>query len=354
MTTSTVPTVDAELLAQVRELAAARADAVDRAELDVRPGLRDLGARGLLGLGAPDRRDGGLLPALHVVEAVARGCLSTAFALWAQRMAIEYLSRARDPDFAAPLLTGLRTGEIIGSSAMAPALKELSGLGTVPVRATPAPGGYRLTGVIPWASNLFPGAVVVLPARVDAPGREHDRLIAAVRVGTPGFTVNEPPHLLALNGTASSSARLADVHVPYAAVVADDLAAFCGALRPTFLLVQTAFCAGLAAESLDQAEQALTGANTTLAGDVHAARAALGSVRERMTRFAAGDPDRAEVTRLRLDAANAALTATRLEATLAGGAGYAARSPASRRLREAAFLPVQSPTEGHLRWDLSR
>ena len=37
-----------------------------------------------------------------------------------------------------------------------------------------------------------------------------------------------------------------------------------------------------------------------------------------------------------------------------GGAGYVAKSPTARRLREASFLPVQSPTEGHLRYELSK
>ena len=31
-----------------------------------------------------------------------------------------------------------------------------------------------------------------------------------------------------------------------------------------------------------------------------------------------------------------------------------AESPMARRLREATFLPVQSPTEGHLRYELSK
>jgi hypothetical protein len=48
------------------------------------------------------------------------------------------------------------------------------------------------------------------------------------------------------------------------------------------------------------------------------------------------------------------LAATRLESTVVGGAGYAVGSPANRRFREAAFLPVQSPSEGQLRWELTQ
>ena len=61
----------------------------------------------------------------------------------------------------------------------------------------------------------------------------------------------------------------------------------------------------------------------------------------------------ADILRLRLDVVDLAVAATRLEATLTGGRGYASASPTARRLREAAFLPIQSPSEGHLRWELS-
>ena len=43
-----------------------------------------------------------------------------------------------------------------------------------------------------------------------------------------------------------------------------------------------------------------------------------------------------------------------LSCRLLEAAGYVASSPTARRLREASFLPVQSPTEGHLRFELSK
>ena len=59
-----------------------------------------------------------------------------------------------------------------------------------------------------------------------------------------------------------------------------------------------------------------------------------------------------ELFSLRLDAALLTGRATRIEGKVVGGRGYAMSSPTARRAREAAFLPVQSPTEGHLRWVL--
>ena len=46
--------------------------------------------------------------------------------------------------------------------------------------------------------------------------------------------------------------------------------------------------------------------------------------------------------------------ATHFELQVVGGAGYVTESPTARRLREASFLPVQSPIEGHLRYELAR
>ena len=89
--------------------------------------------------------------------------------------------------------------------------------------------------------------------------------------------------------------------------------------------------------------------HATLAGD-HA------SVRTRLYEFA-GHVEEApigELIRLRLDASHVAVASTRREATLRGGAGYAIGHPTNRRFCETAFLPIQSPSEGQLRWELAQ
>lgn len=57
---------------------------------------------------------------------------------------------------------------------------------------------------------------------------------------------------------------------------------------------------------------------------------------------------------LRLAVAEITTAATVQEVRVSGGAGYAQSSPASRRFREAAFIPVQSPSETQLKWELGR
>jgi len=339
-------------LAELTAWVGGRAAAVDRDEADVREALARLGERDLLGIGAPADGDGRFAEFAELVAALAGECLSTAFSLWGHHMVIEYLARA-DTGFAAGLLPGLRAGRPVGSSAMAPALRDLAGLEPLPVIATPAPGGFLLDGPIRWASNLYEDAVIVLPARTE----DGDRLIVTVRAGTPGLTIAPAPRLLALNATASSSARLDGVFVPDEAVVTRDFASFVQSVRPFFLLTQTAFCLGLAAASLRFAGEAEGTAAAALAPGIGETGDRYGRARDRFTALIRPGADRgsaAELLRLRLEAAEVAQAATRLELAVRGGAGFAMSSPTCRRFREAAFLPVQAPTEGQLRWEIQR
>jgi alkylation response protein AidB-like acyl-CoA dehydrogenase len=192
--------------------------------------------------------------------------------------------------------------------------------------------------------------VIVLPVRL----ADDARAVVLVRLDDPGVDLAPAPTLLALNATGSSSVRLRDVDVRAEAVLTTDLPGFVAAFRPMFLLSQTAFCTGLASRSLSEAEPRVRGTNTELAADLADYRQALERVRVRLHLLAQDTRRHAirEFIRLRLDGARLAVAAARLEATVTGGAGYVASSGTSRRMREAAFLPIQAPTEGQLRWEL--
>ncbi len=333
---------------------AARAAATDACEHDVRTGLAELGAAGVLDLGAPANRDGALVDMAGLIAAVARGCMSTAFSTWAHRMAIEYLASHPTTWSDAGVLDALRAGARPGATAMAPAFKDLLGLEPLGVTAAPDGDDLVLDGSVPWASNLFDEAVVVLPARTAAGGR----VVVAVEVAQPGFTVVELPPLLALDSTRSGAIRLEGVRVAPDRVLSDDLAGFVERIRPTFLLLQTAFALGLAAECVAQAERKLRNLTTVFRPDVETAAQRLAALDGDLHRYARAvaapdQPGVRQLLQLRLDAAVLAQDAAALEAKVAGGAGYVAAGATARRLREAAFLPVQSPTEGQLRWELA-
>lgn len=324
-----------------------RASLLDRGLTDTREDVQMLGSLGLIGLGLDDQPLGEIAA---VIEDVAAESLSAGFSIWAHRMALEFVNRSPNA-VREKFGPGLRDGSTIGATAMSAGLKHAAGLGEVPTVATTIPGGIEISGPIRWASNLFDGAIIVVPVR-DLDGSTY---VVAIESNAPGIHINAAPELLALNSTASSSLAFDRAFVPAEQIISTDLIGFVQRIKPAFLLLQTAFCSGIARTSLTETKKHLDGLNSGFS-EVHTQLADdLESSRERLYRFAQAIDEVTidKVIELRLDASVLATTATRLEATVRGGAGYAVKSATSRRFREAAFLPIQSPSEGQLRWELA-
>ncbi|WP_280434739.1 acyl-CoA dehydrogenase family protein [Nocardia carnea] len=324
-----------------------RAADLDEGRTDIRADIGEIGGQGLLsaGLGDSDIRE-----ITEVVEQVAAESLAAGFSLWAQRMTLEYLWRA--PESVRDRYLGeLSSGRRIGVTAMAAALKHLAGLGELPLRAEGAEGD-RVRGPIAWASNVFRDSVIVFPFRgSDGRGR-----VGVVDADTEGVRIRPAPELLALGATASTALTFEQVEVRPDQLVTADLPGFCGAIRPVFLLLQSAFCTGIAGTAIQESGHRLDGLGAQFRDEYRVLADRYATTRQALYDHAAdahATPP-AELLRLRLAAARLAVEATRLESTLCGGAGYALRCGTNRRFREAAFLPVQSPSEGQLRWELSQ
>lgn len=346
----------------------AEAEAVDRGDAETLEQLVAFGEAGLTTLGSvsdtegrPGQQSGqgGLPDLVGAVEALARRSLSSAFALWGHRMAIEYLLAADTP-YAHRVLPGLRAGAVPGVSGMASAFRRFVGAGEVDLTARADGEDLLIDGTLPWATNLYPGALVV-SAAVDAQG---DPLLLAFTLDQQGVEVGAPLDLLALRGTRSTSVRLNAVRVPGEQVLSRDFTGLLRAVRPTFAALQSALCLGLAAESLAQTEVSLGKAAegsflTTFAPDLAEAQHELGRVRGQLDAVAATvgtgtPPTPAQVLQTRHAAGLLAVQAAGLELRTAGGRAFVHGSAANRRFRESAFLPVQSPSEGQLRWELAR
>jgi alkylation response protein AidB-like acyl-CoA dehydrogenase len=117
-------------------------------------------------------------------------------------------------------------------------------------------------------------------------------------------------------------------------------------------------CLGLARASVDQAQLGLSGVNAVFGDEIGKAGADLARSESTLTDVAravgsASPPTKKDLLSLRLSAAELAVTCTALEIRTVGGKGYASNTPANRRFREATFIPVQSPSEAQLRWELA-
>ncbi|UVI36722.1 acyl-CoA dehydrogenase family protein [Brevibacterium spongiae] len=372
--------VPAELLETIAEAA----PALDRGDRQVSEFLPELGRAGLLDLGVAGRdgqgANGTLADQAAVIETIARHSLSLAFSVWGQRMAIDYLATTGG-DFADRHLESLRRGETIGVSGMAPAFKASAGAGELGLEVgTDASGTdagntgaggtdtgrLALRGKLAWASNLYPGAVIVSAAygspseTIGSADRQSGpKSIVAFSVSEDGVTVGPELDLLALKGTASTSVSVDISDLDHGQVIGEDFTGLLARWRPVAAVLQSSFCLGLAAAAHTGAEAGLRGINEVFTDDVEEEGQALNEAKSRLgeviERISSGNrPEPSEVLSLRLESGRVATAASGLEIRTAGGRGYAVGSHANRRFREATFIPVQSPSEGQLRWELDR
>ncbi len=315
-------------------------------ETSTLPALEQLATLKLLGLGVGG--GDGLGTQVAVISALAQQSLSVAFSVWAHRMVIEYVSESGANR---GLVLALEDADVVGSTAMAPALRASLGLDRVGLTATKDGHGYRVAGVIPWASNLHVRRTVVVAA-AERPDESHVVIVFAVS-GDKVYPASTP-RLLALQATASGRLVVDDVKVGPTQVLSDDLDGFLTGVRPIFMLLQAAFAIGLGESALAALDGSFVGADAVLNEDRDRLLAQHDRLISHTLEAANGSSVTArDVIAYRLEASEFAQAAVAAEAKRAGGRGYVATSGTARRIREAAFLPIQSPTESQLRWELS-
>lgn len=337
----------------------ARAVAVDSGQIQAAEGVRRAAQEGWLRFGIPAELGGQgreLEPMVETIALVARSCFASAFSLWSQRMLAAYLAVSENPFLRHEILPAVLRGERFGATGLANAMRHAVGLEPLSLRAQSLDQDFVLSGRLPWASNLVPGNFIVAVAAADEQGRG---ILLAVPADTPGLVREADFSLVALEATSTTALQFNAARVPDRWLISDAFLAFMATVRPTFLLLQCGFCWGLAEAALLAADGGRDGlARTILAAELQAARENLvrltGEIRRlcRMKRWT-GEA-LSDLLRVRLDMVTLAVQATWLELTSIGGAAYRKTGSTARRLREAAFLPIQAPTVPQLRWELAR
>jgi len=330
---------------------AANDEAINLTEL-----LKELVAQGLAGYGLEHSAEP-IWQQAQQITSIAKQSLAVGFVLWSHRMTSEYVQRWGSPELKASHLAKLLAGDKIGSTALATALSDNAGKQELTVTYRETKDGFEVNGFIPWASNLRDGTLVVFGAR-DL--ESDDRSLFAVEIGHEGVAVKPAGELIGLNGTSSGSIRFENAQLPLSNRLTSDCRGFFRAMRPRFLLLQAAFCLGLATAALESAQ----GVESESFGQLIAIEAKeLESLTKKLELLATELETYSEsgpavgslpFVEIRLELALIAQRLAKLELNVVGGRGYFQSHPTSRRLRESAFLSVQAPTEEALRWELQR
>ncbi len=298
--------------------------------------------------------------AIADMASVAALCMSTAFCIWCQDACGWYLENTDNLALRARLQPGLADGTLLGGTGLSNPIKALSGIEGFALRAKRTEGGYIVTGVLPWVSNLGEGHWFGTIFE-DADDPAH-RMMAMVQCGQPGVEIRQNVKYTTLEGTGTYSVRFRRAFISDDLLLADPLGDMVGRIRPGFVLLQTGMGLGVIRASIDamvQADVMQEPTNRFLPRRPPYFEAALEELRDDVMRLAATPRDGSadyvrQVLQTRLRTGELTLQATEAAMLHTGARAFIVGSPVQRRLREGYFVAMITPSSRHLTKELSR
>jgi alkylation response protein AidB-like acyl-CoA dehydrogenase len=325
------------------------------------PVLRDLGSAGAyahhtakFGSGP-----GGLVAAIDAMAEAGASCMSTAFCMWCQDALVWYLDRADNPAPRDKYLQAVASGRTLGGTGLSNPMKALAGFEPFALKGRRVAGGYRVTGRLPFVSNIEDGHPFASIFVVEGASEGH--VMAVFTAGTEGVMLARNAHFIALEGTATVSPLIRDAFVPDDDVLSDDAGRFVQRIRKGFVLLQAGMALGVARGAAHlmrhDGPAGRAAKHLPLGPDRIDARAA--ELTERIDTHIAAveEPDRAsflEVLRTRLNLTWLALEAAQAAVLQYGARGYLTGAEPARRLREAQFVAIVTPSVKHITTELAK
>ena len=190
------------------------ADGVDRG-IYPRDILKALGTAGAFAahLG-PGAAAGDYASAIRAMAEVSAVCGATGFMVWCQQVCGFYLQQSGSPALMHDLLPLHATGARLGGTGMSNPMKAYAGIEPLLLKARPVPGGYRVSGTLPWVSNLGPDHYSGTLAGVEGPdGSVVREIMFLLRCDAPGVELRNCPSFSAMEGTNTWAIRCTDVFI---------------------------------------------------------------------------------------------------------------------------------------------
>ncbi|WP_430231393.1 acyl-CoA dehydrogenase family protein [Paraburkholderia tropica] len=323
--------------------------------------LASLGAVGAFG--AHLSRGGGRIDvAIDAMRAISRRCGSTGFITWCHDVCGLYMEQSDNPALQGALLDDHMMGRSFGGTALSNPMKALAGIEKMSLRADPVPGGYRVTGALPWVSHIAPGHHFGAMAGVYRSDGTLSHEILFLARCTEDIVLRQCPEFSGMEGTSTWGVRFDGYLVGEDALIADPARPFIARIRGAFVLLQAGMALGVTQGSIDsmrEVEPSLGHVNRFLhdrPGELAAEYADLAAQVQRLARTPYdGSKDYfIDVLDARARGAELALRASQSALLHQGARGYLAGAAPQRRIREAHFVAIVTPAIKHLRWEMDR
>ncbi len=363
-TTTTAWADDACVLADVGRIARGPlAQLVNRIDhegyypLDIMAALGESGALGV----HLDSHGGRFGLSLAAMQEVSRTCGSTGFLTWCHDVCGLYMEQSGNPALLARL-NDHALGRTFGGTALSNPMKSLAGIENMLLRARKVPGGYKVSGSLPWVSHIAKGQYCGAIAAVERDDGSRSHEIMFLLDLDERAELKACPEFSAMEGTSTWRIQLNDYFVGEDSMIADPARPFIARIRAAFVLLQAGMATGIVQGSLDsirEVEPVLGHVNRFLHDRPDELQAEFDELGGRIMKLAQSPFDGSkdfllEVLDARTQGAELALRASQSSLMHQGARGYLKSAAPQRRIREAQFVAIVTPAIKHLRWEMAR
>jgi alkylation response protein AidB-like acyl-CoA dehydrogenase len=325
------------------------AEGLDTGEIEPSAVLPRLTGAGWAAIGVPAHLGGSggdIVDAIAAIAEVAQRSLAAAFVLWGHRTYIEYLLQSPNKPLVEELLPGLLTGNVAGATGLSNAMKSLTGLEPLQIAADQQDDTFILNGKMPWVTNLRPEGFHVAAA---VEHKDGSALVVTLAHHDTGLVRSPDLSLMGMRSTNTAAITLMDVRVSSHRIIHHDAQAWLPIVRPAFTGLQCGMSIGLARRSISEAHKACGAGRSILAEPLAGLNQRLDKAETKLfegVRSGIFKANAAPLFELRIALAEIVSTAVSLELQAVGGRAYLAEAGRdfARRWREAAFIPVITPS----------
>lgn len=182
----------------------------------------------------------GLMHAVNKMAEVSEYCLSTGFNMWCQSTLSWYTSRIDSKHFN-KLHNDVAEGRIVGGTGLSNPFKTLSGLAEIKLHGKKVQGGYLVSGVLPWVSNIDYDHYLAIVFE----NEEGSHSFALIKCTSDNVEITQPNRFIALDGTATVAIAFENAFVEEANVITHDFAKFVPNIRSGFVTLQCGMGLGI-------------------------------------------------------------------------------------------------------------
>lgn len=317
--------------------------------------IPQIAAQGLYKIGVPETlggSGGNLVDAIKAITELGNHSLAAAFVSWGHRTFIEHIILSQNPIPRETYLSDLLSGNLTAGTGLSNAMKFLSGIEELNVSISEQNGKRYLNGRLPWVTNLRSDRFVA--SFVAGFQDERKPMVIAIPSTAKGLTRAKELEFMALQGTNTTALVFDNVELKEEWILSDNAPEFLAQTRPAFLGLQFGLPFGLVETSLAEIEKSLS-FRPMLSAEWQEQVDALNDIKNRLFNGLNEDGyfvrNPKELFKVRIEIVDVVAKTILLELQASGGKGYlkSDTSGFSRRWKEAAFLPVVTPSAVQLR-----